>query len=111
MGNHCPHRAQLPKCSKCHGPRDRKGRYCRACHNRYMRVWRGIHPDRYGPHERARGCIKMRVARGLVPRPDALHCVWCGSKAVGYGHPCGFKGWRARFVLPACAVHLKEVVS
>jgi len=28
------------ECSKCDKPLDRKGRYCKACHAQWMRMWR-----------------------------------------------------------------------
>lgn len=31
-------------CTKCDSKLDRNGRYCKSCHNSYMRKWRSTHP-------------------------------------------------------------------
>lgn len=67
-------------CSKCGGANDRAGqRYCRACHNLYMRGWRPKHSE-LSPQERfkanARAYANTYQSRGKL---QAQPCQCCGS--------------------------------
>lgn len=67
-------------CSKCGNPNDRvRQRYCRACHNAYMRSWRPVHSE-LSPEERfkanARAYANAYQRRGKILKQP---CMACGS--------------------------------
>lgn len=75
------------RCSRCGGERDRgKERYCRACHNAYMRERRPKHSE-LSENQRlravARAYANVYQRRGkLIPRP----CEKCGAEQVQKHH-------------------------
>lgn len=74
-------------CTKCRNfPRRGDGRWCRQCHNRYMRETRQTYVE-FSPEQQrraiARSHANMAQRRGaLVPKP----CEVCGSEHVEKHH-------------------------
>lgn len=73
-------------CSNCGFKHDRNGRYCRLCHNAYMRVWRKTHP--LSPEERkkdiCRSYTHVLIVRGVLQKAP---CEVCGDVDVHAHHP------------------------
>lgn len=70
-------------CSSCGGARDRAGRYCRACHNAYMRRWRAAERqlvnDRQMCPATNRPMLTRKVAHMLARDLDDVRSDWCKS--------------------------------
>ena len=65
----------LDLCSNCDEPRDRPGRYCKACHAAYMREWRKSHPLTPEQHrDNARSYDNVYLRRGLIQRQGGEVC-------------------------------------
>lgn len=74
------------KCSRCENAARPKSRYCRSCHNSYMRQWRKNHPVLEAEalkRSRARSLFK-NTARAWGIKPE--QCEICGSKDKVEGH-------------------------
>ena len=84
MGKHRPLGSRI--CSKCGGKRDLPlKRYCRECHNAYMREWRKTHPleGESKKKDLIRHKTKMRVRRGKLLK---IPCEICGDPCVEAHH-------------------------
>ena len=73
-------------CSLCGKPRDRNGRYCRDCHNAYMREWRKTHPqsEEEKRKSRCRAYTHVLIKRGHLVRGT---CRDCGTERTEAHHP------------------------
>jgi site-specific recombinase XerC len=73
-------------CSSCGGPVDRNGRYCRACHNAYMREWRKTHPQSEAEKRKSntRAYTNVLVKRGQLTKAP---CRDCEAEKVQAHHP------------------------
>lgn len=97
-------------CSKCENFLDRKGKYCKSCHTKYMRKWRKIRKEidsdvdadeKYKNMVRSK--VNMRVKRGLM---DKYPCEICGDTKVEAHHDDYNKPYCVRWL---CCEHHREV--
>lgn len=65
---------------------DRRGRYCRSCHNAYMREWRKTHPPTAEEMAKSNTRSKTRylIKKGMLKRSA---CEVCASVTVQAHHP------------------------
>ena len=63
-------------CSLCGYTRNRNGRYCRDCHNAYMREWRKTHPQSEEEKfkSRCRAYTNVLIKRGQLTKQPCLRC-------------------------------------
>ena len=94
-------------CSKCAGPRDRPGRYCRSCHAVHMREWRKTHPltEEQKVRDRARSYANVYKRRGhLTPQP----CEECGSTESQMHHEDYSQPLLVRWLCRPCHLTLHQ---
>lgn len=96
-------------CSKCGKPRDRPGqRYCRECHNEYVRAWRAAGRERLTPEHHRRDAARS-AARYLMLKGDLRRepCEVCGSEDEVEMHHDDYD--RVADVRWFCRVHHNEL--
>lgn len=93
------------ECSRCDKPRDRNGRYCRACHNEYRRKTRHKMAPETLLKEKCRAYANTYQRRGkLTPQP----CLKCGSLKVEKHHPDYSKPLEVVWLCRPCHRRLHE---
>lgn len=87
-------------CSNCKKQKELETkRYCRSCHNAYMRKWRKTHPlnEEQRIKSIVRNKVAMRIRRGQMQR---LPCVICGDPKSECHHEDYSKPYDIVFLCP-----------
>ena len=72
------------ECSRCRGPRDRHPyRYCRSCHNAYMRSNRKPLSPEERKKDNARSYVSVYLKRGKIAKQP---CIVCGVSDLLEAH-------------------------
>jgi hypothetical protein len=97
----------MKHCSICGRVRDRKGRYCRLCHNAYMREWRKTHapPAEEAAKSSTRSKTRYLVKKGRLKKGPCEVCTAPASRCEAH-HP---DYDRPELVVWLCRMHHKDL--
>ena len=95
------------KYCKCGKVRDRNGRYCKSCHNEYMREWRKTNKISEEQRKRSncRSYSRVYMLRGKLIKEN---CEICGEEIVERHHDDYSKPLSVRWL---CKNHHQEITN